>query len=76
MQHLAELTYTYAKSACYRCNATHDLVDMDAHIEGEGCLAICTTCILEAAEIAKAGRKKLRAIDRAAAEEARRAATV
>lgn len=76
MQHLAEAHYTYAKAGCYRCHATSDLVDLDCHVEGEGALAICTTCILEAAELAKAGRKKLRAIDRAAAEEARRATAV
>lgn len=77
MQHLEALPpYAFAKGACYRCGATFDLVDMDVHIEGEGCLAICTTCINEAAEIAKPGRRKMRAKDKAAAEETRRATAV
>lgn len=48
MQHIAAAVYTYAKESCYRCGQTHDLVDMDVHIEGEGSLAICRNCIREA----------------------------
>lgn len=77
MQHLEALPpYAFAKGSCYRCGRTHDLVDMDVHIEGEGCLAICTNCILEAASIAKPGRAKMKAKDKSAAEEVRRAAAV
>lgn len=60
MQHIEATTYTYAKGSCYRCGSASDLVDMDAHIEGEGALAICSTCIFEAATLARAGRSKMR----------------
>lgn len=77
MQHLEALPpYAFAKGSCYRCHATSDLVDMDSHIEGEGVLAICTTCILEAADLAKIGRRKMRAKDKAAAEATRQATAV
>ena len=45
---IAQSHYTMAKEGCYRCGVTHDLVDMDAHIEGEGALVICRGCIREA----------------------------
>jgi hypothetical protein len=76
MQHLDAIPWMYAKASCYRCGNTSDAVDFDCFIEGEGALAICTTCLIDAVKIATPGRKRMR--DQAArdAEEARRAATV
>jgi len=69
MQHIEATTYTYAGGSCYRCHAASDLVDMDAHIEGEGALAICSTCIFEAARFAKQGRSAMKRRDREAERE-------
>lgn len=72
MQHIEAVTLAYAKSSCYRCGSTSDAVDMDAFIEGEGALAICTTCLVDALTIAKPGRQRMRAQAKRYAEEARR----
>lgn len=52
MQRLDQVTYTFAKSSCYRCLSGGPVVDLDVHIEGEGCLALCVNCIGEAAQTA------------------------
>jgi len=52
MQRLNEVGYTFAKSACYRCLSAGPVVDLDVHIEGEGCLALCVNCIGEAGQVA------------------------
>lgn len=60
MQHLEAITLAYAKSSCYRCGASGDAIDMDCFIEGEGALALCTTCLIDAVSIARPGRKRMR----------------
>ena len=39
----------HAQGGCFRCHRGSDLVDMDAYVEGEGALALCTGCIRDAA---------------------------
>jgi hypothetical protein len=76
MQHLEEITYAYAKSSCYRCGGAGDAVDMDCFIDGEGALAICTTCLIDALTIAKPGRAKMRAKAKADAAIARQKSVI
>lgn len=50
MQKIQDAGFAFAKQACYRCLTGGPLVDMDVHIEGEGCLALCVSCLGEAAQ--------------------------
>lgn len=59
MQHLESASIAYAKCSCYRCGAGGDLVDMDCFIEGEGALALCTSCVTEASNLGKRGRARM-----------------
>jgi ribosomal protein S14 len=49
MDAVAQAGYQHARGSCYRCGQAHDLVDLDAFIEGEGALIICRNCVREAA---------------------------
>lgn len=72
MQHLEAIPIAYAKCSCYRCGNTSDAVDMDCFIEGEGALAICTNCLIDALAVAKPGRQRMQLKAKRDAKEARR----
>lgn len=76
MQHLESASIAYAKCSCYRCGGAGDLVDMDCFIEGEGALALCLTCLIDAVAIGRPGRKRMREQGKRDREAARRAVQV
>lgn len=59
MQAIDQANFAYAKEGCYRCGRNDHLVDMDVHVEGEGALAFCESCLVQAVEAR--GRKVLKA---------------
>lgn len=70
MEFIGVAIYTYAKEACYICGKNENLVDTGTFIEGEGELAICDTCIKDAARTVGLGPMIDQTHKLAAAEEA------
>lgn len=66
MQHEINANWTVAKGGCYQCTNPNDVIVFDSNIEGEGTLCICTACILDAAQLARAGRARIAKINKAA----------
>lgn len=60
MQHEQFAPETAAKMGCYQCTDPNDVVCFDAAIIGEGVLVICTSCILDAAQLARIGRARIK----------------
>jgi hypothetical protein len=75
MQHVINADYTAAKGGCYLCTNPNDCVATDAVIEGEGVLVLCTACILDMAQLARAGRARIALVNKraSAADAAKRA---
>jgi hypothetical protein len=53
MERIDHAAYYHAKNSCYTCLNPNDLVDTGIIIEGEGVLALCRSCVADAAH--KAG---------------------
>lgn len=51
-ERLPEAGYLHAGQACYLCLRVGDVIDTGMQIEGEGILAICTSCVKELAQAA------------------------
>jgi hypothetical protein len=66
MQHEISANWVVAKGGCYQCTNPNDVIIFDADIAGEGVLCICTACILDAAQLARAGRARIAKINKAA----------
>ena len=67
MMHEINANWVVAKGGCYQCCNPNDVIVFDAVIEGEGVLCICSACILDAAQLARAGRARLAKINKDAA---------
>ncbi len=52
---LEQSTYMHAKEGCYLCLRAGPLVDTGMQIEGEGILAVCTSCVADLARKANIG---------------------
>lgn len=59
MQHENNAPDNAARGGCYQCTDPNDVVCFDIAIVGEGVLVICTSCIIDAAQLARAGRARL-----------------
>jgi len=70
MQHEINANWVVAKGGCYQCTNPNDVIVFDVDIEGEGVLCICTACILDAAQLARAGRARIAKINKSAEREA------
>lgn len=62
-QHEFNAPHTAAKAGCYQCTNPNDVVVFDVVIEGEGVLVLCTSCVLDAAQVARIGRARQRKAD-------------
>lgn len=60
MIRIDQATFVIAKEGCYVCGRGGPLVDTEVGISGEGSLAVCDTCILDMAGIAKLDVKRPR----------------